>query len=146
MKKKKRKRKSCIGRRRKYTKSGGKTKHPGQGVIPAPAPAKRPRTTIPHVKTQELPTTTTAKEKRVAIYVYWNDSLGASGPTTWQGRDGAIASIRRELNIPTGSYNTIKKVLEDASRAFHLYLSHLQHEISSWIHGKIYVCMNNHGI
>lgn len=114
MKKKKRKRKSCIGRRRKYTKSGGKTKHPGQGVIPAPAPAKRPRTTIPHVKTQELPTTTTAKEKRVAIYVYWNDSLGASGPTTWQGRDGAIASIRRELNIPTGSYNTIKKVLEDA--------------------------------
>jgi len=39
--------------------------------------------------------------------------MGGCGPANWKGRDGAIAAIIRTLQMPTGSYNTVKKVLED---------------------------------
>ena len=120
-------RKKGLARRRKRSRNHGD--HAGRcAPTTNPAPAKRVRTQVPHVKTSCLPADITAQEQRVAIYVYWQKSLGACGPKEWKGHDGAISAILRNMGLPAGSYKTVRKVLEDAWKL------HLRGEVYSGAH------------
>jgi len=43
------------------------------------------------------------RSKRIAIAYYYIHVLKAPGPQCWQGRNGTIAQIRKNLHIPEGS-------------------------------------------
>ena len=110
---KKWKRKKSLGRRRKRSRNHGD--HAGKCAPKSnPVPTKRVRTTVPHAKTSSLAVDITAQDQRVAIYVFWQKSLGACGPSEWKGHDGAISAILRCMDLPQGNYKTVLKVLEDA--------------------------------
>jgi hypothetical protein len=50
---------------------------------------------------------------RIAVAVYYLDVLDSPPPSEWDGKDGTVAVIRRNLKFPEGSGGTIRAVLVD---------------------------------
>jgi len=51
------------------------------------------------------------EQRRICIAVYFADALDAPGKGDWDGADGTTSVIQRELNVPAGSRDLIKRVL-----------------------------------
>lgn len=99
----------AIGRRRKHARKHNQR----HKAVRNPKPTDRERKMVPHVVTSSLPNKLTDKERRISIYCFWIKTLGAPGPKSWTGHDGAISAVIRGLKMTQGSYGTVKKVLED---------------------------------
>ena len=54
------------------------------------------------------------KEKRLQIFWYWQNTLGAPPPSEWKGHNGIVSVIVREMQLPQGSRGTVTKVLRKA--------------------------------
>ena len=79
-----------------------------------PAPAKRTRFDHRiHAGSSLICVNLNEKERRMQIFWYWRDTLGAPPPSQWTGTDGIISIIVRELKLSQGSRGTVAKVLQN---------------------------------
>ena len=115
-----RKRRRCIGRKRKGTVGGGKSKSTTfkkHNYSPPEPPSMRVRREICHRSVKDQVSDLSGEDlwrgRRMAIYVFWRDSLECPPPSSWKGKDGDICVIIDALGIPIGSYKTVLKVLQD---------------------------------
>ena len=54
---------------------------------------------------------------RTAIYVYWFTALDMAPKEEWGGKDGLVAHILKEFNMPKGSTGVVFRVLTQAAAA-----------------------------
>ena len=90
-------RRRCIGRRRKGSVGGGKTKSANfqrQNFSPPVQPSKRVRRKVHHKPVRVTATDVSGEQlwrpRRMQIYATWRDAFECTPPETWKGTDGAI--------------------------------------------------------
>ena len=91
-----------IGRKRKYSKSGGSWNRKPSAAprcSPPEPPKLRPRRERTHHKSirdvaVNLEDESLWRSRRVAIYVLWRDTFLAPDPKCWKGKDGTIMAIQ----------------------------------------------------